>query len=53
MLDEGNHEYRTFKLPDAKTLGDLLRGITQIFALEEIKQNLIDMGFGVVAISRV
>lgn len=41
MLDEGNHEYHTFKLPEERTLRVVLRGIPQIASIEDVHQNLM------------
>lgn len=41
----GSHEYLTFKQEEEKMLRVVLRDIPQILSLDEIKQNLKDVGF--------
>lgn len=45
MLDEGNHEDFTFRLSKKNIRGVLLRSILQIVPIDEVKQDLLDMGF--------
>lgn len=42
-----------FKLPEVKTLRVVLRGIPHKVTTEEVEQKLMDMGFEVVAITRI
>lgn len=51
MLKEGIREYHTFRLPGDKALSAVLRGIPQILSTEEIKDNLTEVVFDVIAAS--
>lgn len=52
MLEEDSHKLHKFKLPEEKTLRAVLRVITQILSIDEIKQNLT-VRFGTTSFSRM
>lgn len=52
LLNEGSHEYHTFKLPEDKTLRTVLHDISQVLPTDEVKQNLIDVEFEVIKVDR-
>lgn len=53
MLDESNHEHHTFKLPEENTLTAVLWDVSQIIWTNEVKHNLMDVKFDVIALSRM
>lgn len=53
LLEEGSHEFHTYKQSDEKTLRAVLRGIPQILSTDEIHQNLVDEGFDVISVARM
>lgn len=53
MLDEGIHQYHTFKITEKKTLRAVLRGIPKTLFTDEIKHSLRGVGSKVISVCRM
>lgn len=53
MLNGSSPEYHTFRLPGEEALRVMLHGISQILSTEEMKHNLTEVGYDVIAVSQI
>lgn len=53
MLGDGTHECHTSKLPEDNTLRIVIRGIAEKLSIDETKHSLMEVGFEVIAVSKI
>lgn len=53
MLNGDSQKYHLFKLIEEKTVREVLYGLPQILSIDEIKHNLIQVGFKIISVARL